>query len=237
MEVHDVCNIFPEMSETEYDELVKDVARHGVVEPIWVYQGRIVDGRHRYRAACATGKTFSTQEWIGESHTLIEFVVSRNLQRRHLDTKARSRLALKIKPMISAAIAEGMREKSRQGGRIAGNHRPRKDESKGLSHLVQPLEVERPRDALGEAARMCNVGRTSVAREQREVEQQAKREPFGNPNDFPEAKPPPRDRIPVDPIDASRTILRYFRGEDLSILLRELANHAGFDLIPNGGHS
>lgn len=42
----------------------------------------------------------------------------------------------------------------------------------------------------------------------------------------------PRLSIPADPTGASRAILKRFQGDDLATLLRELANHAGFDLVP-----
>jgi ParB-like chromosome segregation protein Spo0J len=51
MEFHEVCSLFPAMTDDEFRELSFDIAKHGVLEPIWVHGGQIIDGRHRYRAA------------------------------------------------------------------------------------------------------------------------------------------------------------------------------------------
>jgi hypothetical protein len=47
-----------------------------------------------------------------------------------------------------------------------------------------------------------------------------------------------RDRsitIPDEPVAASRRLLRNFSGDRLVLLLSEMANHAGFDLVPKSG--
>lgn len=47
---HDVADLFPPMEESEFADLVNDVALHGVRTAVWMHAGKIVDGRHRSRA-------------------------------------------------------------------------------------------------------------------------------------------------------------------------------------------
>ena len=51
--VHRAATIFPSLTEREFDELVKDVAKNGLREPVCVRGLEIVDGRNRLRAARA----------------------------------------------------------------------------------------------------------------------------------------------------------------------------------------
>ena len=55
MEFHSITNIFPMMSEEEFTDLVEDIKKHGLREPIWTWEGKIVDGRNRYLACTKAG--------------------------------------------------------------------------------------------------------------------------------------------------------------------------------------
>ena len=90
-EFHPLASIFPLIDGQAYQELIADVMRHGVREPVWLYEGQILDGRNRYRAAQAMGVECPTREYEGEDPT--GFVVSLNLHRRHLSESQRAMVA------------------------------------------------------------------------------------------------------------------------------------------------
>src|SRR5262245_58355928 len=97
MEFHPVANIFPLMEGTEFEALKADIAANGLREPIWTFDGQIVDGRNRYRACQELGIEPATCEWNGRG-SLVKFVVSLNLHRRHLTSSQSAVVALEVGP-------------------------------------------------------------------------------------------------------------------------------------------
>lgn len=105
-EFHEVANIFPMMSDEEYRTLVRDIGENGQRVPIYLWQNKIVDGRNRYKACCELGIAPLVEQWDGEG-SLISFVVSLNLNRRHLDTSQRAMVAARL-----ANLGEGRPQKT-----------------------------------------------------------------------------------------------------------------------------
>lgn len=102
MEFHSVAEIFPLMEGAEFDTFCEDIRQNGLLEAIWTHEGRIIDGRNRYRACEKTGAEARYREWDGEG-SLTAFVVSLNLHRRHLDASQRSMIAGKLATMPQGA--------------------------------------------------------------------------------------------------------------------------------------
>jgi len=91
---HDLANIFPLIEGEEFDAFVADIKAHGLHEPIWLYQGKILDGRNRYRACMAVGIECRSVPYTGNDP--LGFVISRNLKRRHLNESQRAMVAAKL---------------------------------------------------------------------------------------------------------------------------------------------
>jgi len=113
-EFHPVANIFPMMEGDEYAALKADILENGLLEPIWVHDAKIIDGRNRYRACVETGVEPVFRQWDGRG-SLVTFVVSLNLKRRHLTSSQKAMVATDIEKAIAEEIAVKERErKSRQ---------------------------------------------------------------------------------------------------------------------------
>lgn len=50
IELHKLTETHPVMSNEQFTALVKDIECNGQIQPVLVYRGKIVDGRHRFRA-------------------------------------------------------------------------------------------------------------------------------------------------------------------------------------------
>ena len=92
--IHELANIFPRMPEEEFAALKADIKNNGLLEPIWLYDGKVLDGRHRYYACQETGVDPKFREYEGTDPR--GFVVSLNMKRRHLDATQRSAVAAEL---------------------------------------------------------------------------------------------------------------------------------------------
>jgi hypothetical protein len=95
MQEHEAAALFPPMSKREFEALVVDIKENGQREPIITLDGKILDGRHRWRACEQLGMPAETMEWQGKGSP-IAFVASMNLHRRHLNESQRALIAAKL---------------------------------------------------------------------------------------------------------------------------------------------
>lgn len=89
MTSHPASEVFPAMTPDRFSELKTDIETHGLLEPITLCDGMILDGRNRYRACIELGIDPSTREYDGNPWT---YVWSLNGQRRDLSQDQRAQI-------------------------------------------------------------------------------------------------------------------------------------------------
>ena len=94
-EVHALAMLMPEQDADERLALQDSIDRNGLRNPIVLYEGQILDGRHRY-AACqelpdVQGLRFETFE--GTYDEALEYVLDTNMVRRHLNPSQKAVIA------------------------------------------------------------------------------------------------------------------------------------------------
>ena len=116
MPFHEAASIFPLMTGDEFEELVEDIHKHGLREPVALLDGKILDGRNRYRACLLAGVECRYLE--SPVNDAIAYVVSMNLKRRHLSVPDRAFVAENIRKYYDD---EGKRRMSAR--RSKGRHK------------------------------------------------------------------------------------------------------------------
>ena len=144
-----------ELHHDEFSALVEDIRANGQRQPIYIHDGKIVDGRNRYRACQQLGIEPDTRAWDGVG-SLVAFVVSLNLQRRHLTSSQKAVVAMDVLPMLEAEAKERY---------VSGVGRPSVTEKS--TQLIGGISEE-PRErhaneAVQQAAQMVGTNRRYVS--------------------------------------------------------------------------
>ncbi len=88
-ERHPLSAAFPSMPESEIADLAESIRRHGQREAGVLYEGKILDGWHRYLACQLIDGEFFADEFP-EGDDPVAFVIARNAFRRHLSASQRA---------------------------------------------------------------------------------------------------------------------------------------------------
>ncbi len=100
LQPHELALLIPEMSQSEYEALKDDIKANGQIEPIRTYEGKILDGRHRYRACCELEIEPEIRP-LEDSVDPLNFVLSKNIHRRHLNSGQLAVLAVEIEEQLA----------------------------------------------------------------------------------------------------------------------------------------
>jgi hypothetical protein len=109
LEFHPLANMFPLITGREFDALVSDIKARGLVDPIILCDGKILDGRNRYRA-CQQLRLTPRQETLNSGSDPLGFVISKNLHRRHLKESQRAMIAARLATLKTGQRADRMRQ-------------------------------------------------------------------------------------------------------------------------------
>jgi protein gp37/ParB-like chromosome segregation protein Spo0J len=201
MKIHEIAQILPEMTPSEFAELKASIKANGLLDPIVLLDGLILDGRHRVKA-CAQLKI--KPEFIDFSgNDPLAFVLDKNVHRRHLDASQRGMIAARIATMdrgrprsngqiclINQSEAAGMVNV----GVVTVKH-ARKVLEKGTSELIQAVDGGKITvDAATAIATLPEKDQKTIALEEDESERRKMiREAKDRQKREPKPEPPPKD--------------------------------------------
>jgi ParB-like chromosome segregation protein Spo0J len=97
LEVHELAADFPPCTDDEAKALANDIKKNGLLEPITLFEEKILDGRNRYNACRVAGYSLGPndvvefEEQYPDDDPLL-FVYSKNILRRHMTIGQRGQL-------------------------------------------------------------------------------------------------------------------------------------------------
>ena len=160
IKIHPACDLFPPMSEEDYQELKADIAANGVQESVTFWRGQLIDGRHRVRAMQELGINvgYHSSE-IYESADPLAFAISVNLKRRHLTTSQRAMVANKL-----ATLQNGSNQHVIEGTSFDGPNLKQEEAAKALNVSLPSVQRARAleREAAPEVAAAVHAGTVTL---------------------------------------------------------------------------
>lgn len=149
---HPIADIWPMMSDEEIKSLAEDIKQQGLIEPVWIYEDQIIDGRNRAAACEIAGVEIITRTYKGNNP--VGFAFSLNEKRRHLSSGARAALAVEAKPLYEAEA------KKRQVASGVDFGRGGKEQTKVTEKVPEPISSQpKPKP------RTDNESRTQAAKD------------------------------------------------------------------------
>ena len=106
MKVHPAASLFPLIEGEDFEDLVFSIKTLGVLQPIIVSNGVLIDGRNRLRAVTKLrqeGRTISlpTKELDPETPNICEYIFDTNAHRRNLTPDQTAMISTDVWPMIA----------------------------------------------------------------------------------------------------------------------------------------
>jgi ParB-like chromosome segregation protein Spo0J len=152
MKAHPIANVWPMLDDEKLDELAEDIRQHGQLQPIWTFDGMILDGRNRFEACRRAEIKPIIMEYKGDEPTA--FAVSLNDRRRHMGKSALAAVAAELEPFF----AEDAKRRQRESG---GDKKSASAKSV-MAKLPEPIDEKPSGPARKEAAKSVGVGERYV---------------------------------------------------------------------------
>ena len=156
-EYHDVANIFPLMTSDEFQEICDDIKKNGLLSPIVLIGGKILDGRNRYLACRHVGVEPTYVTYTGDSP--IEYVLSANLKRRSLTVGQKAMIAEKALPLFKAEA-----ERRRRGSWAKPGEKVGSKVTDNCPSPMKPAENAKTGESTDLAGKSAGVSGKSVQR-------------------------------------------------------------------------
>lgn len=88
LDIHKLAEINHPITGRIYDSMVNSIRKNGILEPITLWQEKVVDGRHRLKIAKKL-KLFQIEcrDWLGSEHELYEYLIAKERHRHSTRTQ------------------------------------------------------------------------------------------------------------------------------------------------------
>jgi hypothetical protein len=170
---HPAAMIFPRMEGAEFKALVDDIKAHGLRERIVLLNNQVLDGRNRYAACVSAGVVPQFVQWVPKpGETAVEYVVSMNLTRRHLNETQRAMVAAQLEPLYAAEARARQKATQITDGTTAVASLPPPDAGKAREKAaarvhVSPRSVQEAKTVIATGipalVAACEQGKASVS--------------------------------------------------------------------------
>jgi hypothetical protein len=113
--IHPYAELFPPMTPAEFYRLCASILDIGLKEEIVLHEGKILDGRCRYLACLLKKVQPRFRDDAGECGSALTFVMTKNIDRRHLTEGQRALLAARLKPLFEEEARQRQRAALKRG--------------------------------------------------------------------------------------------------------------------------
>ena len=93
---HPLSLLFPPMSKEEFATLKARIKEQGLLEPLMLFEGKILDGRHRYKACQQLGISPEHSDFKGSQEEALAFALAKNAARRSLSVSQKALVAARL---------------------------------------------------------------------------------------------------------------------------------------------
>ena len=144
------------MPDSALDELAAHIKEHGLRDPVVRHDGKVIDGRNRLEACHRAGVEPTFTEWTGTG-SVVAWILSVNLHRRHLSDQQRAMLAARVAQELAAETKErSARNLSKSGTPVDGLDPGPSGDGRSAAQAAKLLNVSR--DATNKAAKIAKDG-------------------------------------------------------------------------------
>ncbi|MQB01460.1 MAG: hypothetical protein GEU78_14405 [Actinobacteria bacterium] len=147
--LHPLARAIPQVSEKEFLDLAADIKLNGVELPIVVYNGQVLDGRHRLAIAAALGMPLQVTEVDGDEARAKARVLSLNVNRRHLTSAQRASIVRQL-------FLPEAKEKAKERQQLAGGDKTGQSAQRSSARSA-PEPVKATEDAVKESGSLATV--------------------------------------------------------------------------------
>lgn len=162
--IHPAADLFPMVDAAEFAELCADIKERGLHQPITIWtDGTLLDGRNRLLACYQTHQEVVLDRYEGTDP--VQFSLSANLHRRHLNAGQRAVIALKVRELLQPAAKERQREageKFGKGAKLTADLRSVSPVAEATAQQAVAEQRRQDRNVASQAAKAVGASARSV---------------------------------------------------------------------------